>query len=93
MNIFSLLVLRCKDVEKTKKFYENEPLNLVFTQEQHGTGPIHYSTKMGIFVLELYPAIVSDNTRLGIKKEEAGINKVLIDPDGRKIELIYKEED
>ena len=30
-------------------------LGLVFTQEQHGTGPIHYSCEFGGTVLEIYP--------------------------------------
>ena len=30
-------------------------LGLTFTQEQHGTGPIHHSCDMGGTVLEIYP--------------------------------------
>ena len=60
-----LLVLRCKDIEKSKEFYEK--LKLIFIKEQHGKGPIHYSTSMGNLVIELYPLTqnIIDNTRLG----------------------------
>ena len=61
----NLLVLRCKDIEKSKEFYEK--LKLIFIKEQHGKGPIHYSTSMGNLVIELYPSTqnIIDNTRLG----------------------------
>jgi catechol 2,3-dioxygenase-like lactoylglutathione lyase family enzyme len=58
----SLIVLRCKDVELTRRFYEH--LGLVFVEEKHGTGPQHNAG----FVLELYPAAESqppDNVRIG----------------------------
>ena len=35
--------------------------------EQHGTGPLHYSSQMGATVLELYPASAAPSSvRLGI---------------------------
>jgi len=63
--ILNLLVLRCKDIEKTKEFYEK--LSLSFVKEQHGEGSVHYSTKIGDLVLELYPLGESnvDSNRLG----------------------------
>lgn len=39
MPSLSLLVLRAADVERTRGFYE--ALGLVFTREQHGSGPVH----------------------------------------------------
>jgi predicted enzyme related to lactoylglutathione lyase len=48
-----LLVLRCTDVERARKFYE--ALGLAFTAEQHRAGPLHYSTTIGQTILELYP--------------------------------------
>jgi lactoylglutathione lyase len=61
----NLLVLRCKDVELTRRFYEQ--LGLVFAQEKHGTGPRHYAWESSGFVLELYPAEGQppDNVRIG----------------------------
>jgi catechol 2,3-dioxygenase-like lactoylglutathione lyase family enzyme len=62
----SLLVLRCKDVNATRRFYEE--LGLVFTKEKHGAGPEHYAWDNGGFVFELYPTADNqppDNVRLG----------------------------
>jgi catechol 2,3-dioxygenase-like lactoylglutathione lyase family enzyme len=62
----NLLVLRCRDVELTRRFYAK--LGLVFAEEQHGTGPRHYAWEKDRFVLELYQATAGqppDNVRLG----------------------------
>ena len=63
----NLLVLRCKDIEVTRRFYEH--LGLAFVEEKHGTGPRHYVWESGGFVLELYPAAegqAPDNVRIGL---------------------------
>jgi len=49
----NLLVLRCKNIQVTKAFYEK--LGMIFVQEQHGKGAVHYSTYVDEMVLELYP--------------------------------------
>jgi len=49
----NLLVLRCKNIQLTKAFYEK--LGLIFVQEQHGKGAVHYATYVDEMVLELYP--------------------------------------
>lgn len=62
----NLLVLRCKDIEITRRFYEG--LGMAFTKEKHGTGPEHYAWENAGFVLELYPVKddqVPDSVRLG----------------------------
>ena len=62
----NLLVLRCKDIEATRRFYER--LGLAFVEEKHGTGPQHYAWESDGFVLELYPAAEGqppDNVRIG----------------------------
>jgi catechol 2,3-dioxygenase-like lactoylglutathione lyase family enzyme len=62
----NLLVLRCKDIEVTRRFYEQ--LGLAFVEEKHGSGPPHYAWESGGFVLELYPAgegQAPDNVRIG----------------------------
>src|SRR5260370_25202440 len=62
----SLLVLRCKDVEATRRFYER--LGLIFTKEKHSAGPEHYVWESAGFVLELYPSSENqpaDCVRLG----------------------------
>ena len=44
-------VIRCRDIEKTRQFYEN--LGISFTQEQHGTSPVHYEAELdGSVVLD-----------------------------------------
>ena len=62
----SLLVIRCKDIEASKHFYQL--LGLSFTKEKHGSGPVHYSCECDGFVFELYPNKAGsplDNNRLG----------------------------
>jgi len=83
----NLLVLRCRDIEKTRQFYEN--LGISFTQEQHGTSPVHYATQLdGGMVLELYPTKGEpDNTRLGFIIGTGKNHRVEKDPDGRSVEL------
>ena len=105
----NLLVLRCKNIEVTKNFYEK--LGFEFLQEQHGKGPIHYSANINEIVIELYPLNDKksiDNIRLGFSLDDKDVsnylksigiesisnyefqgkkNFVVIDPDGRKLEL------
>lgn len=63
----NLLVIRVSDLERSREWYEE--LGFSFVQEQHGTGPIHYSAERDGFVFELYPASarnpVSASVRLG----------------------------
>lgn len=61
-----LLVLRCRELQVSKKFYEQ--LGFRFVEEQHGRGPVHYSSQEAGFVFELYPLARGepvDNLRLG----------------------------
>ncbi|MFZ5896005.1 MAG: VOC family protein [Myxococcota bacterium] len=61
----TLLVLRCRDLELSRRFYA--ALGLAFTTEQHGTGPVHYSCRLGTTVVELYQAASSTSSvRLGL---------------------------
>jgi len=50
----NLLVLRCRDVEAARRFYEL--LGMTFTKHRHGTGPEHYAQEDERGVFELYPA-------------------------------------
>jgi catechol 2,3-dioxygenase-like lactoylglutathione lyase family enzyme len=54
MRSLNLLVLRCRDVEASRTFYET--FGLRFTKHAHGTGPEHYAHEDDRGVLELYPA-------------------------------------
>lgn len=53
MTHFSLIVLRCSDLELSRAFYT--ALGLTFHTERHGKGAVHYSCQLGNLVLELYP--------------------------------------
>lgn len=77
----SLLVIRCKDIEESKNFYEK--LGLSFVPEKHDRGPKHYSCEYDGFVFELYPnkgETPQDNNRLGFKVSDISniINKIPI---------------
>jgi catechol 2,3-dioxygenase-like lactoylglutathione lyase family enzyme len=50
----NLLVLRCRELEACRSFYET--LGLRFQKHAHGSGPEHYAAEEGGGVLELYPA-------------------------------------
>lgn len=65
MRNLNLLVLRCRQMERTKAFYEL--FGLTFVKEQHGAGPEHYSATDDVGTLELYPAEsnTADKTGLG----------------------------
>jgi hypothetical protein len=70
----ALMVLRTSQMETTLAFYR--ALGFSFVQERHGSGPVHYSTQLGSSVLEIFP---SDSPW--------GRRAVVVDPDGRGIEL------
>lgn len=48
-----LLVLRTHQMEAVLVFYR--ALGLAFEPEKHGSGPVHYSCRLGATVLEIYP--------------------------------------
>jgi lactoylglutathione lyase len=77
MPTLTLVVIRCRDLEHSRRFYE--ALGLAFTPEQHGAGPFHYSTQLGATVLELYPASAATSAvRLGfgVTDVTAAVNAV-----------------
>lgn len=70
----SLLVIRCRDLEASKSFYQLLGFN--FVKEQHGSGPVHYSCEQDGFVFELYPnkgESPQDNNRLGFKVPDISV--------------------
>lgn len=82
----SYLVLYSSDLEKLKSFYED--LGLQFKQEQHGGGSVHYSCSLDNVVLELYPG--DSPVRLGFVVDNVKRKGVLLDPDGRKVDVKEK---
>ena len=66
----NLVVLRCGDVEASRRFYES--LGVRFTSHAHGSGPEHYASESDDVVLELYPAEdgPSDSAGLGFVVED-----------------------
>lgn len=97
----NLLVIYVSNLAASAEFYS--ALGLHLTREQHGDGPIHYSTLLpGGMILELYPAgdRPVSQVRLGItvpnpaETAEALLalgyglrGKAILDPDGNVIEL------
>jgi len=75
----NLLVLRYKNIEASKQFYE-KLLGLNFIKEQHGKGAVHFSAYVGKTVLELYPLTDGgeiENIRLGFTLEVEDVAKHL----------------
>jgi catechol 2,3-dioxygenase-like lactoylglutathione lyase family enzyme len=67
----SLVVLRTRDVDRTRALYEG--LGLKFVEEQHATGPAHLSATLASgLVIEIYPTRQAqgvETTRLGFVVE------------------------
>jgi lactoylglutathione lyase len=49
----NLLVLRTDKLDDVKAFYST--FGASFVSERHGSGPNHYSARLGDLVLEIYP--------------------------------------
>ena|SRR5689334_1203279 len=78
MRNLNLLVLRCRDIDKSKSFYEL--FGMAFVEEQHGNGPIHFSSTDDSGMFELYPAegTAPDQTGLGfVTGEIEGLHTLL----------------
>ena len=66
----SLIVLRAINIEVSLAFYQ--ALGITFVQEQHGSGPVHYSCDLGGVILELYPAKPSSSSKVNTDKTMLG---------------------
>ncbi len=67
-----LIVIRTNNQKRLAEFYSL--FGLTFDYHQHGNSPLHYSTKIGSLVLEIYPLTKSQtetdkNLRLGFAIE------------------------
>jgi len=64
----NLLVLRCANIDDSRKFYEQ--FGLTLTKEKHGKGVEHYSCCIESVVFEIYPLVkgqLACNSRLGFR--------------------------
>jgi lactoylglutathione lyase len=79
----NLLVLHAANIDASLAFYGT--LGLDFVQEQHGSGPVHYSCEVGATVVEIYPGkpgTASDRKQAGattIGFQVADVDKVVGD--------------
>jgi catechol 2,3-dioxygenase-like lactoylglutathione lyase family enzyme len=60
----SLIVLRCRDVARSRALYE--AVGCRFVEHAHGGGPLHLAHEQEGFVLELYPAPEGYADRTGV---------------------------
>jgi predicted enzyme related to lactoylglutathione lyase len=51
----NLVVIRSKDLDQARKFYEQ--IGLTFQQHAHGSGPKHLACEVSSFVFEIYPFV------------------------------------
>jgi hypothetical protein len=58
----TLLVLKTRQVEQIRRFYQ--ALGVELAQEQHGKGPAHFAGRAGNVVIEVYP-LADDGSRPG----------------------------
>ena len=87
----SLIVLKTHQLDKVKYFYET--IGIALAEEQHGSGPAHFSGRVGGTVLEIYPLQEGEadaTTRLGFVVENLGY--VLESLWRRKFSLLKKAE-
>ena len=64
MQNLNLLVLRCADIEATKRFYE--VIGMSFIRHAHGNGPEHLAHEDARGVFELYPVKEHQPDRTGV---------------------------
>lgn len=62
-----LLVLKTQNLADVCRFYQS--LGLAFSEEQHGSGPVHFAARLGDAIFEIYPLaagqVTDTTTRLG----------------------------
>ena len=68
----NLIVIYSRNVEKAKHFYSQ--LGIIFDLEKHGSGPEHYSAKLGSMVFEIYPC--HDRTKSGATRIGFNVSSV-----------------
>ena len=90
----TLLVLKTRQVEQLRLFYQT--LGIELTEEQHGKGPLHFAGRVGGVVIEVYP-LADDgtpgdtSTRLGFAVENLAAVVQALQGIGTKVETPPKE--
>lgn len=79
MNGLNLIVLRCRDLDSARRFYEC--LGMEFVRHRHGDGPEHVAAEGDTGVFEIYPATEqdgTDTTGLGFAVDELQVTADLL---------------
>lgn len=90
----TLLVLKSRQVEHLRRFYQAVGIALV--EEQHGKGPVHFAGKAGDVVIEVYPlpddgSPVDSSTRLGFEVDNAAAVVEALEAVGARIVTPLKD--
>lgn len=73
-----LIVIRCKDLDRARLFYET--IGLSFVRHRHGNGPEHLSAEMGSLVFEIYPCVSDENATTAVRLgfQVASVNEMVL---------------
>jgi catechol 2,3-dioxygenase-like lactoylglutathione lyase family enzyme len=80
-----LLVLRTPHLDRLRRFYQG--LGVDFVEERHGDGPLHFASRIGETILELYPLAeegdaADHTTRLGFAVTDLSAALAALEADG-----------
>lgn len=88
----NLIVIRTKDLEISKRFYET--LGICFSYEQHGNGEKHLSAVLLGIVFEIYPrsnVLHTSAVRLGFRV--SSVDKVIEDLEENEVVVLSSPRD
>ena len=90
----TLLVLKTRQIEQVRRFYQI--LGIHFAEEQHGRGPVHFAGRVGDVVIEVYPlpddgSPVDSSTRLVFAVEKVADTMQSLEASGMKVVTPPKE--
>lgn len=92
--LLNLLVLKTRQVEQLRRFYQT--IGVELAEERHGTGPVHFAGRAGDVVIEVYPlpddgSQVDSSIRLGFAVENLAQIVQALEGFGTKIVTPPKE--
>ncbi len=88
----NLVVIKATDLTASVEFYKS--LGMMFIEEQHGNGPVHYSCDVDGIIFEIYPGNNENeqrNVRLGFQVEELDELVARLETSGIQIQSHPKE--